>query len=226
MNLVGDPAHGQLAESRFVPRTFLPGGEHNMYEIAFAAAALGHEVELRGWLFRPAFDLLRAGSGAAPRTGLPARIRTSEDLVIVPEGWENAPDYGQLLSGARLAIFLLAPPGLFGWPFADTGWKRPDPLTVPLVAVGRPENFAAMRDSGFYLADPLARTSTRGGGGRRAVCVRRRRRRPHAAPPGPVTERTVDAVGLTFNRRAPLVHEVAAQLDGCSLELVGESPNE
>src|ERR1700733_6599613 len=72
VNLVGDAVHGRLAESRFVDRPFLPGGEQNLYEFAFAVAALGREVELRGWLDRAVFERMGAGGGAPPAAGLAA----------------------------------------------------------------------------------------------------------------------------------------------------------
>jgi hypothetical protein len=73
VNLVGDPVHGKLAESRFEERRFLYGGERGMYELAFAAAALGYEVELRGWLRHGDFEHLEAATGSSPAVGLPAR---------------------------------------------------------------------------------------------------------------------------------------------------------
>jgi hypothetical protein len=82
VNLVGDRHHGQLAESRLVDRPFLPGGEYSMYQPAFAAAAVGREVELRGWLDRTLFHGLVEATDVAPRVGLPARMP--------PSGWSTA----------------------------------------------------------------------------------------------------------------------------------------
>ncbi len=150
VNIVGDSAGGRLAESRFVDRPWLPGGERNLYELAFAAASLGHDVELRGWLDRATFAEMQAGAESTPRVNLTARRPTGDDFVVVPEGWRDPADYAWIvLSDARLGLFVLAPPGLFGWPFAETDWDRPDPLSVSIEALARPEHFQAMRACGF-----------------------------------------------------------------------------
>jgi hypothetical protein len=226
VDLVGEPAHGQLAESRFVERPFLPGGEQNMYEFAFAAVANGFDVELRGWLERAAFERLADAAGIAPRVGLPARLPQPDDLVVVPEGWQDPLEYGRLLlSPARLAVFVLAPPGLFGWPFTAPGWTRPDPLTVPLDTVAKPVHFQAMHELGMSLlthspgladaAEAAGVPCAFVGTGRPAFTTR-----PHDSI------RTVDVAALTANRWAPLVDQVVQDLDGVKADLIGETSNQ
>jgi hypothetical protein len=226
VDLVGEPAHGLLAESRFVERKFLPGGEHNMYELAFALAASGHPVELRGWLDRRAFDRLKAAVGVAPATDLAPRLPTSSDVVVIPEGWRDPLEYVRMmLSPARLAIFLLAPPGLFGWPFCSPGWSPPDPLTVPLDQVAAPEHFAAMHRLGFSLlthSRPLADAVSSAG----APCTYVGVGRPSSTLPDAPSTRSVDVAALIANRWAPLVSEVIAGLGDVTVDLIEEVPND
>jgi hypothetical protein len=225
VELVGDAAHGRLSESRFVERPFLPGGEHNMYELAFAAATIGADVELRGWLDRAAFERLAHGAETAPRVGLPARAPEPGELVIVPEGWKDPLEYARLLlSPARLALFVLAAPGLFGWPFCEPGWRVPDPLTVPLDAVAKPAHFQAMRLLGFALLthSPGIVAAARAAGVPSAFVGTGRPQPP--APPANIA-RTVDVAAVMSNRWAPLVREVVRELDGVTVDLIGETTN-
>ena len=85
-----------------------PAASTISYEFAFAAASLGWDVELRGWLDQRVFDHLSERTGARPRVDLPARAPEDDDLVIVPEGWRDPLDYLRLLmSPARVAVFVL-----------------------------------------------------------------------------------------------------------------------
>lgn len=224
VNLVGDRAHGLVAESRFVDRPFLPGGEHNMYELAFAAASLGYEVELRGWLHRETFDRFRERVGAAPAVELEARRPEADDLLVVPEGWRDPLEYARiLLSPASPALFVLAAPGLFGWPFAG-GWQPPDPLTVPLDEVARPEHFAAAGALGFRL---LTHSPALAGAAHVAGvdCAFVGTGRPGFAAPRPV-EKEVDVVMLLENRWAALGEQVLEQLpDHISRDRIPAAPN-
>lgn len=227
VNLVGDPVHGLLAESRFVDRTFLPGGEHNLYELAFAAAQAGFRVELRGWLERRAFEAFQNALGIAPVVGLPARPPVADDIVVIPEGWGEPMDYGSLLlSPARLAMFVLAPPGLFGWSFDASKWIPPDPLTVALDAVATPSQFRAIHDLGIFLlthsAGIVAAAADAG-----VPCCLVGTGRPYAHTDGPrgVDERPTDVAALLANRWAPLVRAVAGELNGVRLDLIGEIEN-
>ena len=74
VNLVGDAHHGRLAAARFADKSFVPGGELNAMQLAFAAAAAGHEVELRGWLHEPTFRRFAWAAGAAPAIDLEPRL--------------------------------------------------------------------------------------------------------------------------------------------------------
>lgn len=210
VDLVGNRDHGLLAESRFVDRTFVPGGERSMAELAFAGAALGYDVELRGWLDRSIFEQYASAAGASPRVELPARRPEPGDLVVVPEGWQDPLDYARiLLSPARMALYVLAVPGLFGWPFT-AGWSRPDPLTVDLDSLALPEHFTAPAALGIRLITHspgiVAAASAAGvecsllGGGR-----------PGWRAPEPV-EKDVDVAVLVANRWAPLAERVLEML--------------
>ena len=225
VNLVGDAAHGKLAESRFVARPFLPGGEHNAYEFAFAAAVGGHDVELRGWLDRPTFDALAHEAGAAPQVELGARAPDARDLVIVPEGWRDPLEYARLLlSPARLALFVLAAPGLFGWPFSAAGWTPPDPLTVGLDELATPMHFRAMHATGYQLLthSPGIVDAAQTAG---VPCWFVGTGRPRPPRPAERTPRDLDAVGLMANRWSPFVAQIAAELDDLHVVCLPESPN-
>jgi glycosyltransferase involved in cell wall biosynthesis len=225
VNLVGEPAHGQLAESRFVERPFLYGGERTSMDFAFAAASLGHHVELRGWLRRQDFDARAAVVGASPSVDLPARSPEPDDFVVVPEGWREPLDYLQLsLSPARLAMYVLAPPGLFGWPFTDFDWTPPDPLTVDISAVARAEHFAATRAMGFELltnSRGLARAAERGG----VSCRYLGSARPMTLPEPPLAK-DVDVVALMQNRWAPLARQVLTDLQDLMVDPIAEVTND
>jgi hypothetical protein len=223
VNLVGDPHHGRLAESRFTDKPFVPGGELNSMELAFAAAAAGYEVELRGWLHEPTFRRFADAAGAEPAVDLPARPPAARDLVVVPEGWDDPLAYLRLsLSPARLALFVLAAPGLFGWPFTER-WSPPDPLTVDVGDVARPEHFAAMRALGFELlthSDGLVEAAAAGG----VECRLLGTGLPWVLPEP--ADKEVDVVGLLANRWAPFVREVATALGDASVDLVEMTENE
>jgi glycosyltransferase involved in cell wall biosynthesis len=222
---VGDAVHGRLAESRFVEHPFLAGGEHNLYEFAFAAAAAGHDVELRGWLDRPAFERLAAGAGVQPKVNLAPRRPEENDLVVVPEGWRNPLDYARLvLSPAQLVMFVLAAPGLFGWPFVAGRWEAPDPLTVPLDAVAAPEHFRGMAALGFRLVTPSSGivNAAQGAG---VTCGFVGTGRP-GWKPVPEVEKSVDVAAVLDNRWAPLAQAVLDQLDGLTVDRIETVANE
>ncbi|HEY2768940.1 MAG TPA: glycosyltransferase [Solirubrobacteraceae bacterium] len=222
---VGDPVHGQLAESRFVDRPFLYGGEHNLYQIAFAAASLGYEVELRGWLHRPSFDQLSRATGVEPRAEMPARKPEPDDVVVVPEGWRNPLDYARLvLSPARLVMAILAAPGLFGWPFVADPWEPPDPLTVRPDRLARPEHFRGMDALGLTLvsSSPGLVAAAQAAG---VECAFLGTGLPSWAPPPPV-EKTVDVAALLDNRWAGLAEQVLSELDGLTVDRIETVSNE
>jgi hypothetical protein len=217
VNLVGDAHHGYLAESRFSDKVFVSGGELNEMQLAFAAATAGHEVELRGWLHEPTFRRFAEAAGATPAVELDARRPADDDLVVVPEGWKDPLEYLQIaLSPARLVLFVLAAPGLFGWDFTDS-WSLPDPLTVDLETVALPEHFAAMRALGFELITHSPGIVDAAGDARYIGT---------GLPwkmPEPV-DKEVDVVALAANRWAPLAREVARQLH--DVDLVDNAPND
>ena len=205
VNLAGDAGHGRLAESRFADKPFVFGGELNEMQLAFAAVAAGHEVELRGELHEPTFRRFAEAVGTAPGVELAARLPDANDLVVVPEGWKDPLEYLQIaVSPARAAVFVLAPPGLFGWDFGEN-WTLPDPLTVDIGTLARPEHFAAMRALGFGLvthSPGLVAAAAAGGEECTLIGTGLPWELPRAAP------KEVDAVALAENRWAPLAREV------------------
>jgi hypothetical protein len=222
--MVGDPLGGHLAESQFVEKPFAFGGEANCLALAFAAAELGHESELRGWIHEPTFRRFQRGARAVPRVNLPSREPDADDFVVVPDGWANPLPYLQLsLSSARLAIYVLAAPGLFGWPFSE-GWTRPDPLTVRVDDLARPEHFRGMRALGFELvthSNGIARAAQRAGVECRFVGV---------GEPWELTScdehRDVDVLALLHNRWAPLAQRVLERLDRLNVDAVSTASND
>jgi hypothetical protein len=115
-----------------------------MHELAVAAAASGRSVEMRGPISRPVLDTLAAAVGVRPSLPTCERGPSKRDIVINVEGQDDPLRYARwLLSPARLVIALLAPPGLFGWPFVSP-WRVEDPTTIALERVARPEHFRAM----------------------------------------------------------------------------------
>ena len=223
VNLVGDAHHGRLADSRFAEKLFVPGGELNSMQLAFAAAAAGHDVELRGWLHEPTFRRFADAVGSAPRVELEARAPSADDLVVVPEGWDHALPYLRLaLSPARLTLFVLAAPGLFGWPFSQA-WSPPDPLSVDIATLARPEHFTGMRALGFELithSEGLVRAAAAAG----VECRLLGTGLPW--PPPEPAEKSVDAIALLANRWAPLVREVVEQLPDVTVDLVEKATND
>jgi hypothetical protein len=226
VDLLGDANSGQLAASSFEPRPFLPGGEHNLYELAFAATALGWEVELRGWIDEPAYTKMADAVGVAPEVELPARHPVEDDLVVAPEGWQNPLEYARLLlSPARFVIFVLAAPGLFGWPFVRPGWTAPDPLTVPLHTLATPEYFQAVDSLGIDLVthSPGIVDAAAAAG---VDCAFVGIGRPDLPVQSARGSRTTDVAALVANRWRPFVDEVLPALDGLRVDLIEEAPND
>jgi hypothetical protein len=223
--LAGDADRGLLPESKLVDDRFAYGGVRSCSALAFAAASRGWDVELRGGVPRVLFEELRAATDAVPRVGLPPRAPAATDVVLVPEGWRKPLEYGQVaLSPARAWLYLLAPPGLFGWPFTEEKWSLPDPLTADPARLARPEHFLGMRALGFGLithSHGIAAAAGRAGVACRYVGMGGPSRFPE--PEGP---RDTDVVGLVENRWAPLVEQVLSRLDGGpSVDRVPAVPN-
>ena len=64
VDMVGDPEEGRLSESAFVTKPFAFGGELCCIALAFAAAELDFDVELRGWIHEPTFRRFREATSA------------------------------------------------------------------------------------------------------------------------------------------------------------------
>jgi hypothetical protein len=144
-------------------------------------------------------------------------------LVIVPDGWTDPLAYARIcLSPARLVMMLLAPPGLFGWPF-QAGWTRSDPTFAVLEELAVPDHFRAIEALGFELWSNNQRLADAArsagvdcewiGGG---VPM------PFPQPGG----KTYDVVLVEANRWAPLARIVAAKLNGVSILRIPEVDNE
>jgi Glycosyl transferases group 1 len=182
-----------------------------------AVAATGREVELRGLIDEGALQRTARAAGAAPRVGLPPRLPEADDLVVVPEGHVTPLPYARLaLSPARPVVAVLAPPGLFGWPFSPEPWDRPDHLSVDPAALARPEHFQRMAEAGFELwtqspgiAEAAARAGVRcswiGGGSPLPF-------------PDPQPKR-FDVVTVTDNRWADLARTAVAGLNRSHLPI-------
>jgi len=141
----------ELPGSRFSPdRPFISGGERSLYELAVAGAVLGLEVELRGDINRIIFEAVTSAAGAGPRVGLEPRRPDGADLIVIPETADKNLLATLVLSSARRVMLLLAPPGLCGWSF-EPGWTVPDPITVPLDAIGTPWSYRQLEGSGLTL---------------------------------------------------------------------------
>jgi hypothetical protein len=138
------PTWNLPAASEFTGAPWISGGQQELYELAVAAAAAGHDVELRGEIRTSMLDPLCEAAGARPATPPDERRPDANDIVIISEGGDDPLRFGRLaLSPARVVLLILAPTGLFGWPFVA---QRPggDPLTVPLGILGRREHFRAI----------------------------------------------------------------------------------
>jgi hypothetical protein len=134
-------------------------------------------------------------------------------------------DYGSLLlSPARLAMFVLAPPGLFGWPFSAADWAPPDPLTVALDAVATRQQFQAIDDLGVSLLthSPGIVAAAADAG---VTCALVGTGRPYVPGVATEPERTTDVAALLANRWAPLVRTVADECQGLNVDLIEEAPH-
>src|SRR4051794_29438847 len=132
---------------------WIEGGRRTMHELAVAIAAGGRRVEFRGEPSLPVLEELQAAAGGG-RGGLPSepRLPGPDDVVIVNEGVSDPRVYARLaLSPARVVLLVLAAPGLFGWPFVETAWVKPDHETVDLASLARPEHFIGAAALGFKL---------------------------------------------------------------------------
>ena len=131
-------------------RTFVSGGERSLYELAVAGAALGLEVELRGWINKPILNAIADAAGASPRVDLDSRRPDPEDVIVIPDVIDLQTLATLHLSSARSVMHLLAPPGLWGWSFLP-GWEPVDPHRVDVHTVGLPASFRAIAAFGMSM---------------------------------------------------------------------------
>jgi hypothetical protein len=198
---------------------WLEGGRRTMHELTVAIAATGREVEFRGEMSLRVLDELAAAAGARPL--LPDRPRqlTASDTVIVNDGVTDPAIYARLaLSPARVALMMLAPLGLMGWPFTEDRWSPPDFETVEVASVAQPEHHRGAAALGFELW-------THSPGMQRAAAVAgvdcRFVGNGQPAPfPDPPAAKDIDVVTISGNRWAVLARPVAEELDRMGVETV------
>lgn len=187
------------------------GGIRTLYEIAAALASDGRDVELRGVVCARELDRVCDAAGARPALPTEPRAPDAKDTVLVPEGIDDPAIHARLvLSPARLVLVLLAPPGLIGWPFAGP-WSRPDPTTVSLDAVARPEHFRGAAALGYELwtHTPGLQQASRDAG----VACRFIGNGVPGGYPEPAAVRDIDVAWLSENRWAALVAPVVGDLE-------------
>jgi hypothetical protein len=119
-------------------------------------------------------------------------------------------------------MMMLAPPGLFGWPF-QADWTRSDPLSAKAEEMATPEHFRAMEALGFELWSNnqwLAAAAHSAD----VDCEWIGNGLPTPLPaPG---EKTHDVAVVEANRWAPLARSVAAKLNEVSILRIPEVDNE
>lgn len=207
----------RLPPAHQVSHTWIQGGVRTLHECAFAAAELGHRVELRGWVDRATYDDLAATTPARPDLPPIPRPPSAEDVVFLPAGHEDPIAYlPTWLSEAQLVVMALSPIGMLGWPFA-AGWHKQSPLTIAAAETNRSESFAAMAAMGVAVwtnARPTG-TAARAGGASVAFIG-------EGSPIGfPAADRTkpVDVVWLAANRWSSLAEPLAERLS-CSVRRI------
>jgi hypothetical protein len=130
---------------------WMSGGQQTLHEFAVAAKVAGYDVELRGAYSPELLDRLQAATGERPATPDARRRPVEHEIILVDEGgWDPLRFARYLLSPARVALGVFAPPGLFGWPFSGDPTHH-DPATVDLDELARPEHFQAIAALGLDL---------------------------------------------------------------------------
>jgi len=200
----------ELPPAMPVTAPWIGGGIRTLHELAFAAAASGWRVELRGPVLPSAFERLAVAAGVRPELPDTPRRPAAEDLIVIPEGYEDPWSIARVvLSQARGIMMLLAPPGLFGWPFVPGKWSRASPLIAERAVLARPEHFRGAAELGLTLWTHMPRMAqlahdagvpcrSIGNGSPSTV----------AEPPA----KRVDVAWLQANRWAPLAESVATSL--------------
>ncbi len=191
-------------------RTDIGGGFRTLHELAVAVAAGGRSVELRGPVSRPVLDSLAEAAGARPRVPLEKHRPIARDILIFPEGEHDPLRFARyVLSPARLVLALLAPTGMFGWPFVSP-WCPESPLNMALDDLARPEHFRAMAaldvDVWTHMlpVPELARAA-----GARCTLIGSGNPVPLASRPA---AKDIPAVYLQANRWRALAEEVARKM--------------
>jgi hypothetical protein len=199
--------------------SWLEGGRRTMHELAVAIAATGREVEFRGEMCVRVLDEIAAAAGARPLLPGEPRSLTASDTVIVNEGVTDPAIFARLaLSPARVALMMLAPLGLMGWPFSGGRWSPADFQTVEVKSVARPEHHRGAAALGLELW-------THSPGMQRAAAVAGVECRfignGQPAPfPDPPAARDIDVVTIANSRWAPLALPVTEELDRMGVQTV------
>jgi glycosyltransferase involved in cell wall biosynthesis len=192
-------------------RGWIHGGVRALIELAAGLAAIGLDVELRGAFVESEVVTIEQAVGVQLRRPSARRRPESDELVIVPEAHDDPLVFARIaLSGARAVLLLLAPIGLFGWPFDPTPIPHEDEiLGFDLELVGRPESHLAARSLGLELwtnAFPIAERAAADGIDIKYVGSGRPTPYPE---PG---EKSVDVLALAENRWAPLAIEALGEI--------------
>lgn len=200
---------------------YISGGERSLYELATAAACLGHDVELRGGLNASILATITDAAGASPRVRLGPRRPEAGEVVIMPEALDTEIMCSVHLSGALGVVMTLAPPGLWGWSFRS-GWKPPDATSVPLDEIGTPATFRAIDALGLVMWTNAHGVAAAGHAAGVAV------RWIGTGTPVPFVEpadKTVDIAIIEGNRWFDPALEVSKRISGASILRVPPIPS-
>jgi hypothetical protein len=210
--LPNDEVQLRLPSGMLLEHQWLHGGIRSVLELAFAAATLGWEVELRGWVDRGAYDELAALTGVAPRIPGEPRAAQAQDIVALGNAHPEPLQYAaHWLSPASLVLLAFSPFGQFGWPFADA-WAPVSPLEGTRELYNQPEHLAAVAamDIAVWTNAVTLQLMATAAGARAAYLGA-----GEPIPPPEVTgEKPVDAVWLSNNRWAEPAGAVAAEVSG------------
>jgi hypothetical protein len=191
---------------------WIEGGRRTMHELAVAIAAAGRRVEFRGQVTVPVLDELSRAAGVHVELPSEPRLPGPEDVVIVNEGVADPRVYARLaLSPARAVLLVLGPLGMFGWPFVEEPWVKPDPETMDLGSLARPEHFAGAAALGLELwtHTPAFASVAREAG---VECALIGRGVPDPFPP-PANVRDIDVLMLERSHWPETTRRVIAELE-------------